>query len=192
MSKIDDYLDGVKQRKEEMSALHDICKTKGMEEVLKWGKPCYMAHGENIIVIQGFKSYVALLFVKGQLIDDPESYLVPVGENTEIAMQMRFNTVEDILKMKAIISDYLDKAIQVAKLGLKPEKKETKVIEMPLELSQFFQENSDVEKAFLALTPGRQRSYLLHFASAKQSATKLSRIEKAVPNIMLGKGFNER
>lgn len=177
--------------KREFELLRKIVLECELSEELKWGHPCYTYKGNNIVLIHGFKDYCALLFHKGALLKDSENILVQQTENVQSARQIRFSNGENIDSMQAHIKAYIYEAIEVERAGLKVEMKKTEEFPMPEELDTRFEEEPDFKAAFEALTPGRQRGYLLHFSSAKQSATRTARIEKAKDKIFEGKGWNE-
>jgi len=188
--KVDEHINQSKQWKDEMSALRSIILDCQLEEDFKWGKPCYSFQRKNIIIIQGFKEYFALLFFKGGIMKDLKHLLVKMGENTQAGRQMRFENVQDILNKKSIIKDYIFEAVEIEERGEKVEiKKEATPI--PEEFQIKMNENLELKTAFESLTPGRQRAYLFHFSAPKQSKTRESRIEKSIPNILDGKGMNE-
>ncbi|MDX1349263.1 MAG: YdeI/OmpD-associated family protein [Putridiphycobacter sp.] len=172
--------------------LRKIANACLLTEELKWGVPCYTYHGSNIVLIHGFKDYCALLFHKGVLLKDSEKILIQQTKNVQSARQMRFTSVEEIEANKATIKSYIFEAIEVEKLGLQVKMKKTAAFEMPEELMEAFKKNPKLKAAFEALTPGRQRGYLLHFSQAKQSKTRVARIEKFTPHILAGKGWNDR
>lgn len=188
--KIDPYIDQLQQWKEETRQLRDILLDCDLEEDFKWGKPCYCYEQQNIVVIQGFKSYFALLFLKGALLDDPEKVLQKTGPNTEVGRQMRFENVKTIKAMEMTIRSYINEAKK--KAHLKVESKPASTIDYPDELLTAFTKDADFKKAFEALTSGRQKSYLLYFSGAKQAKTRSSRIEKCKGKVIEGKGHNER
>lgn len=189
-SKVDEHINQSKQWKDEMNALRIIILDCQLTEDFKWGKPCYSFQGKNIVIIQGFKEYFALLFFKGGIMKDPENLLVKMGENTQAGRQMRFENVQDILGKKSIIKDYIFQAVEIEERGEKVEiKKEATPI--PEEFQIKLNENPELKSAFESLTPGRQRAYLFHFSAPKQSKTRESRIEKSIPNILDGKGMND-
>ncbi|WP_422005957.1 YdeI/OmpD-associated family protein [Roseivirga pacifica] len=173
-------------------ALRNIAQETGLQEELKWGKPCYTHKGANVFLIHGFKTYCAILFHKGALLKDPDNILVQQTENVQAARQLRFTSTEQIAAMRDTIKSYFFEAIEVEKAGLKVPMKKTTEFEMPEELQETFDNDPDFKNAFEALTPGRQRGYLLHFSQPKQSKTRISRIEKCAPLIFEGKGWNER
>ncbi|SIT11784.1 Uncharacterized conserved protein YdeI, YjbR/CyaY-like superfamily, DUF1801 family [Zobellia uliginosa] len=192
MDKVDRYIEKIKNWKDETILLREICLECGLDEDFKWMHPCYTFQGKNIVLIHGFKDYCALLFHKGALLNDTEHILVQQTENVQSARQIRFTDKTQIDDLKKAIKVYIFEAIEVEKAGLKVKKKKTSEYEMPKELEQAFENDSEFETAFYNLTPGRQRGYLLHFSDAKQSNTRTSRIEKAKPKIFDGKGYNER
>ncbi len=189
---VDRFLDRAKKWKEEMTFLRNICLACGVTEDFKWMHPCYTFQGKNVVLIQGFKDYCALLFHKGALLKDSENLLVQQTENVQAARQLRFTSTEEIEKLETIIKTYIFEAIEVEKAGLEVKLKKTSEFEIPEELQLKFKDDPNFKKAFEALTPGRQRGYLLHFSQAKQSKTRIARIEKSIPKIFDGKGFNER
>ncbi|MTI39558.1 YdeI/OmpD-associated family protein [Fulvivirga lutimaris] len=172
--------------------LRSILLDTGLTEELKWGCPCYTENKTNVVLIHGFKEYCALLFHKGALLKDPEKILIQQTKNVQSARQIRFTNVQEIIDLKATIKSYVYEAIEVEKAGLEVTYKKTSEFNMPDEFKKVLDEKSDVKGAFEALTPGRQRGYLLHFSQAKQSKTRESRIEKCIPLIFEGKGWNER
>jgi len=162
-----------------------------MKEECKWGKPTYTVDGRNIVIMQGFKEYFGLGFFQGALLKDSSKVLVQLGQ-VHAARVMKFNSVTEIRARAATIKAYVREAIAVEKAGLRMEKKKTSDFPVPEELTERFRRDTRFKRAFEALTPGRQRSYLYHFAAARQSATRVARIEKAMPAIFEGKGFLER
>ena len=162
-----------------------------MKEERKWGKPTYTVDGKNIVILQGFKAYFGLGFFQGALLKDPEKVLVRLGR-VQAGRVMKFTSVTDITAKAATIQAYVRDAIAVEKAGLRMEPRKTSDFPVPEELTERFRRDSRFKRAFDALTPGRQRSYLYHFAAAKQSATRMARIEKAMPAIFEGRGFLER
>jgi uncharacterized protein YdeI (YjbR/CyaY-like superfamily) len=162
-----------------------------MKEECKWGKPTYTVDGKNIVILQGFKEYFGLGFFQGALLKDSEKVLVQLGQ-VQAGRVMKFTSVKEIRAKAATIKAYVHEAIAVEKAGLRMEKKKTSDFPLPGELTARFRRDTRFKRAFEALTPGRQRSYLYHFAAAKQSATRVARIEKAMPAIFEGRGFLER
>lgn len=190
--KVDAFLRKTQQWQDEFVELRTITLGCGLTEELKWGKPCYTFQKSNIVIIQGFKEYCALMFFKGALLKDEKGILVAMTENTQAARQIRFSNVQEILKMEPILKDYINEAVEVEKAGLEVEFKETSEFPMPEEFQNKLDENPALKTAFEALTPGRQRAYLLYFSGAKQSKTRASRVEKYVPKILAGKGLQDR
>lgn len=178
--------------REETAALREILLGCGLAEELKWGKPCYVHEGANIVLIQGFKDYCALLFFKGALMKDPDGLLVQLTENTQAARQIRFTDMASVRKRKSAVKAYVREAIGVEEAGLEVEYRKTEDFEVPVELREKWKASPAFKKAFDALTPERQRGYLLHFAAAKQPKTREARIEKCMDRIFEGKGVNER
>jgi len=176
---------------EELEKLRAIVLDSGLTEELKWGCPCYTFEKRNIVLIHVFKEYCALLFFKGALLKDPKGILVQQTENVQAARQLRFTNVREIGKMKSIVKTYIREAIEVEKAGLNVKLKKTSEFKMPEEFHNQLDKNPVLRKAFYALTPGRQRGYLLHFSSPKQSKTREARIEKYMPRILNGKGLND-
>ena len=174
----------------EIAELQAILSGFDLKEERKWGKPCYTLDGKNVVIIQDFKEYCALGFFQGALLKDPKKLLVQLGQ-VQAGRVMKFTGVEEIAAKTSTIKAYLREAMAAAKAGLKVE---TKPRELPLpdELKDKFRKDPKFKRAFEALTPGRQRGYLFHFTGAKQSATRTARIERAMPAIFEGRGFQER
>lgn len=189
--KVDNYLSSVKNWKEELEQLRTFVLDCNLVEDLKWGVPCYMYEKSNIVLIHAFKDYCALLFMKGALLQDEKGVLIQQTENVQSGRQIRFTSLKEIVKMKAIIKAYIFEAVEVEKAGLKVEHKNTEEFSVPVEFQNKLNKMPDLNKAFKALTPGRQRAYLLYFAGAKQSATRISRIENYTQRILDGIGFND-
>jgi uncharacterized protein YdeI (YjbR/CyaY-like superfamily) len=173
----------------ELAALRALVLASGLTEECKWGVPCYTFENGNVVLIHSFKEYCALLFFKGALLKDVKGILIQQTENVQAARQLRFTDVREITKLKTTIKAYLQEAIAVEKAGLKVTKKETAEFAMPEEFQAKLDESPVLKTAFEALTPGRQRAYLLHFAGAKQSKTREARVEKYIPQILNGKGL---
>ncbi|MBP6624871.1 MAG: YdeI family protein [Chitinophagaceae bacterium] len=176
---------------EEYKLLRTLVLSCDLNEELKWGCPCYTLQSNNIVLIHGFKNYCALLFMQGALIKDTKGILVQQTENVQAARQIRFTNVQEILKNKSTILNYLKQAIAIDKAGLKVELKKTTEFNMPAEFKQVLDEMPALQTAFKSLTPGRQRAYLLYFSSAKQAKTRESRIEKYIQQILDGKGLED-
>ncbi|WP_186756585.1 YdeI/OmpD-associated family protein [Echinicola salinicaeni] len=177
---------------EELLQLRRIALDCGLTEELKWSVPCYTYKKKNILIISAFKAYAAISFFKGALLQDQAKLLEKPGENTQAGRLIKYQSVSDILQQESTIKAYIYEAIEVEKSGLNVEVKNTDQYEVPGELQEALEENPDFKSAFEALTPGRQRGYLLHFSQAKQSKTRMARIEKCMPKIFEGKGFNDR
>ncbi len=190
--KVDWFFDKETQWQNCYERLRSIILESGLHEELKWGHPCYTLNKSNIVLIRGFKEYCALLFHKGALLKDPEGILIQQTENVQSARQIRFTCLEEVIDLEATVKAYIYEAIEVEKSGLEVVYKKTDEFNMPEELQKVLDENAHLKAAFEALTPGRQRGYLLHFSQPKQSKTKTSRIEKCIPKILEGKGWNER
>lgn len=161
-------------------------------EERKWGVPCYTYDGKNVLIMSAFKEYCSLSFFKGSLLSDSNGILIKPGENSQASRQLRFTNAQQVLDIEADIKAYVFEAVEIEKAGLKPKYKSTEEYPVPDELEEYFNTLPELETAFYRLTPGRQRGYLLHFSSAKQSKTRLSRIEKCMSAIMSGKGLNDR
>ena len=174
----------------EIAALQKILSAFELREECKWGKPCYTLDGKNVLLIQGFKESCALMFFQGALLEDPKKLLVQLGQ-IRAARVMKFTSAKEIAAKAATIKAYVREAVAAAKAGLKVETK-PRELPVPAELQAKFRKNPRFKRAFEALTPGRQRGYLFHFAGAKQSATRTARIEKAMPAIFEGRGLLER
>jgi uncharacterized protein YdeI (YjbR/CyaY-like superfamily) len=163
----------------------------GLTEELRWGKPCYTFQQSNIVLIHGFKDYCALLFMKGALLKDPKRILIQQTENVQAARQIRFSDVREIVKLEPILKAYIKEAIEVEKAGLEVKYKKTSELKVPEEFQSKLAENPALKTAFAALTPGRQKGYLLYFSAAKQSKTREARVEKCMPQILRGKGLDD-
>ena len=174
-----------------MARLREIVLDCGLAEELKWGCPCYTFGKSNIVLIHEFKDYCALLFHKGALLKDTHSVLVQQTENVQAARQMRFDSVAEIVELEPVIKAYIHEAVEAEKAGLKVEYKKTAEYKIPEELQIRLDEDAGFKKAFAALTPGRQRGYILHFSASKQAKTREARIEKYLPQILDGKGLND-
>jgi uncharacterized protein YdeI (YjbR/CyaY-like superfamily) len=190
--KVDAYLGRAKKWQEELEKLRMIILDCGLTEELKWGEPCYTFQKSNIVLIHGFKEYCALLFFKGALLNDANSILIQQTENVQAARQIRFTSVREIVKMEPILKAYIQEAIEVEKAGLKVNFKKAAEFTIPEEFQNKLDEIPALKRAFDALTPGRQRGYILYFSAAKQSKTRESRIEKCMQQILDGKGLNDQ
>ena len=189
--KVDWYFTKAQKWQQEIKQLRTIVLDCDLIEELKWGCPCYTFQKSNIVLIHVFKEYCALLFFKGALLKDKKKILVQQTENVQAARQMRFTSLQEITKAEKIIKTYIYEAVEAEEAGLKVTLKKTKEFTMPEEFQKKLDKNRALKKAFEALTPGRQRGYLLYFSSAKQSKTRESRIEKYVAQILEGKGLED-
>jgi uncharacterized protein YdeI (YjbR/CyaY-like superfamily) len=175
----------------EFAALRQLCLASGLNEELKWGQACYGLDGSNVVLIHGFKEYCALLFMKGALLEDPKGILIQQTKNVQAARQIRFTSLADINKHKASVKAYIKSAIAIEKSGAKVKMKSVAQFDVPEEFQERLADDPKLAEAFHALTPGRQKGYLLHFAEAKQSATRTARIEKHTPRILKGLGRDD-
>tara|TARA_B100000949_G_scaffold52597_1_gene46250 strand:- start:8981 stop:9562 length:582 start_codon:yes stop_codon:yes gene_type:complete len=190
--KVDFFFEKPSQWQDTYHELRRMALDTGLTEELKWGKPCYTYNGSNVFLIHGFKEYCAVLFHKGVLLKDTEGILIQQTKNVQSARQLRFNHVDEVRKLEKVIKAYIHEAIEVEKAGLEVKMKKTSEFDMPEELQDKLDEDTEFKTAFEALTPGRQRGYMLHISQAKQSKTRVARIEKSIPKIFDGKGYNER
>lgn len=189
--KVDAYVSGSKKWQKELKKLRLIVLECQLTEELKWGVPCYTFQNANIVLIHEFKEYCALLFFKGALLNDANGILIQQTKNTQATRQIRFTNVREIVEMETILEAYIHEAIEVEKAGLKVSLKKTTEFSIPEEFQNKLDKTPALKTAFNALTPGRQRAYLLHFSAPKQSKTRESRIEKCMPQILKGKGLND-
>ncbi|MEO7306581.1 MAG: YdeI/OmpD-associated family protein [Ferruginibacter sp.] len=189
--KVDFYFDKGKWQKE-INKLRMIVLDCGLTEELKWGVPCYRLRESNIVLIHVFKEYCALLFFKGSLLHDVQGILVQQTKNVQAARQVRFINIAQIVKMERILKAYIYEAIEVEKAGLKVDLKKTADYKIPEEFQNKLDKKPALKRAFHALTPGRQRAYILYFSAPKQSKTRESRVEKYMPQILKGKGLNDQ
>lgn len=189
--KVDFFFEKASKWQDAYELLRTIVLDCGLIEELKWGVPCYTFQQTNVVLIHGFKDYCALLFHKGALLNDAEGILIQQTENVQAARQIRFTSLEQILEMKSIIKAYIFEAIEVEKAGLKVELKKTTEFKMADEFQAVLDEMTELKTAFYALTPGRQRAYLLHFSAPKQAKTREARVEKYIPKILDGKGLED-
>jgi uncharacterized protein YdeI (YjbR/CyaY-like superfamily) len=186
---VDFYFTKAKKWQEELQALRPIVLTCGLNEELKWGVPCYTFEKNKIVLIHVFKDYCAVLFFKGALLKDAKGILVQQTKNVQAARQIRFTSVQQIVEVETILNDYIAEAIDVEKAGLKVSMKPTAEFVMPEEFQAKLDTSPALKTAFEALTPGRQRGYLLHFEAAKQAKTRAARVDKCMPQILNGKGL---
>jgi uncharacterized protein YdeI (YjbR/CyaY-like superfamily) len=189
--KVDGFLKKATKWRDEFKKLRKVCLDCGLTEELKWGKPCYTYQESNIVLIHGFKNYCALLFFKGALLKDPKGILVQQTENVQAARQIQFTNVREIAEMGPTLKAYIKEAIEAQKAGLEVSYKKTSEFVIPEEFQDRLNESPALKKAFGALTPGRQRGYILYFSAAKQPATREARVEKCVEQILNGKGLND-
>ncbi|GAB6255265.1 YdeI/OmpD-associated family protein [Peribacillus sp. NPDC101480] len=189
--KVDEFLGKAKKWKEEYETLRNIVLDCGLTEEFKWMHPCYTFEKKNIVLIHGFKEYCALLFHKGALLKDTHGILIQQTENVQGARQIRFTNLQEIVATETILKAYIHEAIEVEKAGLEVNFKKNEEFIIPDELQNKFDEIPALKTAFEALTPGRQRAYILHFSQPKQSKTRESRVEKCMQNILNGKGLKD-
>jgi len=185
------YFSKAKKWQKELEKLRMIILDSGLTEELKWGVPCYTFQKSNIVLIHVFKEYCALLFFKGVLLNDANGILIQQTENVQAARQIRFTNVREIAGMEAILKAYIFEAIDVEKAGLKVNLKKTTEFNIPEEFQNKLDKSPALKTAFDALTPGRQRAYILYFSAPKQSKTRESRVEKSMQQILNGKGLND-
>jgi len=190
--KVDFFFSKAQKWQEEFGTLRMIVLDCGLTEELKWGVPCYTVEKSNVVLIHGFKEYCALLFVKGALLRDPNGILVQQTENVQAARQARFTNVREIVDLEPILKAYIHEAIEVEKAGLQVDFKKTTEFIIAEEFQKKLNDNPTLKTAFEALTPGRQRAYLLYFSQPKQSKTREARVEKCTANILNGKGLNDQ
>lgn len=189
--KVDFYFNKAKKWQEELERLRTIVLDCGLTEELKWGVPCYTFHNSNIVLIHVFKEYCAVLFFKGALLKDTHGILIQQTENVQAARQIRFTNTMEIVEMEPILKAYIYEAVEVEKAGLKVELKKHTEYSIPVEFKNRLDNLPDLKTAFHALTPGRQRAYLLYFSAPKQSKTREARVEKSMLQILNGKGLND-
>lgn len=189
--KVDFYFSKNEKWQKEIELMRSIALDCMLSEELKWGVPCYTFQQSNVVLIHVFKEYCAFLFFKGVLMSDPKGILIQQTENVQSARQVRFTQVKEIRALKAVLKTYIFEAIEIEKAGLKVELKKPAEFTMAEEFETELNKSSALKTAFEALTPGRQRAYLLHFSTPKQSKTRTSRVEKSIPDILKGKGLND-
>jgi len=176
---------------DEFVALRNILQPFQLQETIKWGWPCYMLQEKNVVLMHGFKDYCALLFFKGALLSNEDGLLIQQTPNVLASRQIRFTGVKEIIQLKRKIAKHIKKAIEVEQKGLTVAPRPANACAIPVEFDELLKQNNALQKAFYALTPGRQRAYLLYFSQAKQSSTRLNRIQKYLPYILVGKGLND-
>jgi len=189
--KVDFYFSKTGKWQEELEQLRTIALDCQLSEELKWGTPCYIYQNSNIVLIHDFKEYCAFLFFKGALLKDTEGILIQQSENVQAARQIRFTNVQEIIALKSTLKTYIYEAIEIEKAGLKVELKKTSDFAVSQEFQKKLDEDFKLKKAFEALTPGRQRAYLLYFSQPKQIKTREARVEKCIPQILNSKGLND-
>ena len=190
--KVDGYISQSEKWQEELEKLRRIVLDCQLTEELKWGVPCYTFQKNNIVLMHIFKEYCALLFFKGALLKDAKGILIQQTKETQAARQIRFTHVREIIEMEPILKAYIYEAIEVEKAGLKVNFKKTTEFTIPEEFQNKLDEIAALKTAFDALTPGRQRAYILYFSAPKQSKTRESRVEKYMQQILIGKGLNDQ
>ena len=188
--KVDAFVSRAKTWRAEIDKLRSVLLGCGLDEDIKWGKPCFSFEGKNVAIIQPFKGFCSLMFFKGALLEDTHGLLRSQGENTQSALRLEFTSEAQV--KKTVLKSYVKQAIAVEQAGLEVDFKAKRELELPEELTQLLQKDRKLAKAFRALTPGRQRGYVMHFTAAKQSKTRTARIEKCVPKILAGLGMNEQ
>jgi uncharacterized protein YdeI (YjbR/CyaY-like superfamily) len=189
--KVDGFFRKAKKWQKEMQKLRTIVLECPLTEELKWGKPCYTFQDRNVVIIHGFKEYCALLFPKGVLLKDPKDILIQQTENVQAARQLRFTSLREIFQVQSVLKPYIKEAVAVEKAGLEVTYKKTSEFKVPEEFQSKLNESPALKAAFNALTPGRQRGYLLYFTAPKQSKTREARVEKYRQQILKGKGLND-
>jgi len=189
--RVDFYFNKAEKWQEEIEQMRLIALDCGLTEELKWGSPCYTYRESNIVLIHVFKEYCAFLFFKGALLSDTHKILIQQSENVQAARQVRFTNVEQIAEQRAILRAYIYEAVEVEKAGLKVNLKKTEDFTVAQEFQHKLDTIAALKTAFEALTPGRQKAYLLHFSQPKQSSTREARVEKWMPQILNGKGLND-
>lgn len=189
--KVDAFISRAEQWREEFERLRALLLDTPLTEELKWGVPCYTLQGSNVVLMHGFKDYCALLFVKGALMSDASGILIQQTENVQSARQVRFTQLGEITALEPVLKTYIDEAIRVEIAGLKVTFKAPEEFDLADEFSIKLDEDPALRAAFEALTPGRQRAYLLYFSAPKQSKTRAARVEKSIPHILAGKGLND-
>ena len=192
LAEVDAFIAGMDRWQQEFILMRDLCHDAGLEEAVKWRQPCYTVDGKNVVILQGFKEECALGFFQGVLMQDPEGLMFQPTENSQSARRVSFTCIEDIARQRSSLVVLLREGARVARSGEKVNFKPTAAFEMPEELEAALKADAAFGTAFQALTPGRQRGYILHFSGAKQSVTRTARIEKHRDRILLGKGLQDR
>ena len=189
--RVDVFMKKQTKWQEEYAALREIALSTDLEEDLKWMHPCYTLNGKNVFLLHSFKEYIAVFFMKGAIMKDPKGILIQQTANVQAGRQIRFKSLDEITKAKKVIKAYMNEAIAVEESGAQAPMKKAADFEIPAEILKMLKKTTGLLPAFKKLTPGRQRAYILHFTSAKQEATRISRIEKVTPKILAGKGLND-
>lgn len=189
--KVDEFISNAKKWQSEIEQLRQLLLDCGLTEEFKWRTPCYSFQGNNVILIGSFKEYCALSFFKGTLLQDSNGILSKPGENSQAVRFFKFTSLQEIQELKPIIKNYIYEAIEIEKAGLKVNFKSNTELELVAELQNTLDKNPELEAAFKALTPGRQRAYNLYFMAPKQSKTRETRIGNYIPRILNGKGIND-
>jgi uncharacterized protein YdeI (YjbR/CyaY-like superfamily) len=189
--KVDAFLRRQDRWRPEFEKLRKLILDCDLTEDLKWGQPCYSLDGKNVVLIHGFKEYCAMLFMKGVLLPDPKGILIQQTKNVQAARQIRFTSVPQITKLEKVLTAYVREAIKLESSGAKVPMKRTEDFEMPAELEERLDKSAGLRNAFAALTPGRQRGYIYYFSQAKQPKTRESRIDKCIPRILEGLGWDD-
>jgi uncharacterized protein YdeI (YjbR/CyaY-like superfamily) len=189
--KVDAFLKRQDRWRAEFEQLREILRGSGLTEELKWGQPCYSLDGKNVALIHGFKEYCAILFHKGALLKDPKGVLIQQTKNVQAARQIRFTSVQAVARLEKTLKAYLREAIEIERAGLKVPFKKTEDFELPDEFKSELAANAKLKAAFAALTPGRQRAYIFHFAQPKLSKTRGARVGKHIPRILKGLGLDD-
>jgi uncharacterized protein YdeI (YjbR/CyaY-like superfamily) len=189
--KVDGYLRKNKKWQPELQKLRTIILSCGLTEEVKWRVPCYTYQNSNVVLLGAFKEFCVLNFVKGSLLKDAKGILLKIGENTQVGRWIKFTQVREVVELETVLKAYINEAIEVEKSGLKPTLKKTSDFKIPEEFQTQLAEIPALKTAFNALTPGRQRGYILYFSGAKQSKTRASRVEKCKPQILKGKGLDD-
>ena len=188
--RVDEFIGKATQWQQEFKRLRAVCLASGLSEGLKWRLPCYSFEGSNVVIIQGFKEYCALMFFKGTLLKDPKHILVAPGA-AQAVRQARFTNVGEIVRLEPVLKAYIREAVEVEKQGLKVQLKQTSAFKVPEEFQTRLDKNRALKAAFEALTPGRQRAYLFYFSQPKQPSTREARVAKSMKQILAGKGLND-
>lgn len=189
---VDAFIERQTRWQAETKQLRSVLLGCGLHEALKWGKPCYTHEGGNVVILQSFKGCLAAMFFRGALLDDPEGHLRAQGENSQAAMRLELRSVKEARQLSPALRGFVAQAKALQESGTKVDFKAKRELALPEELSETFAREPQLAKAFAALTPGRQRAYVLHFAGAKQSKTRHARIERCAPDILAGKGLHDR